>query len=444
MASLLSNSLICSALASVAVSLAAGSLSAAPGTPYDSGDPTASEQYLLERVNAARANPAAEGDLLANAAGDSNIAANYKHYGVNTGSLRSDFAAIRSRPPLAMNKILMGTARAHSQDQANSGRQSHVGSDGRAFDQRIVQAGYQWSLLAENVFAYTLSPSYGHVGLNADWGVPDLGHRHNIMSSNDDERYNSTKEIGIGIVNSVAKKDAQGIPFGPLVVTQDFGAPSDRSKAFLVGVIYDDRNGNGQYDEGEGLGGVNVSPDSGDFYAVTGAAGGFTIPLPNGATSLTVSASGGDLGGRRVKTVAVTAGTNVKLDFHAQDAVSAAAPAPTPENVFASATVVDANPATGQSGVVRIARFGTDNSRALTVALRVGGAAIGGVDYAALPGEAIIPAGADSTELPVVPLANGEATKMKKVKVFVTNGTNYVVPNGTSQAKVRVWPINAQ
>ncbi len=433
--------LLCPALAALSVSLTAGTLTAAPGSYYDSGDPTATEQYLLERINLARANPAAEGEMLANAANvDPNIAANYSHYGLNGGTLRSQFAGYRTRPPLAMNKILLGTARAHSVDQANSGQQSHTGSDGRAFDQRIIQAGYQWSLLAENVYAYTLTPFYGHVGLNADWGVSDFGHRKNIMSSNDDERYNTTREVGIGVVNAVAKKDAQGLSFGPLVVTEDFGAPSDRTKAFLVGVIYDDRNGNGQYDEGEGLGGVAVTPDAGDFYAVTGAAGGFTIPVPAGVASLTVTASGGGLGERRIKTVALNGADNAKLDFRAQDAPSVEA---APANVFAAATVVDANPLTGQPGVVKITRYGGGNSRTLSVPLRIGGGAISGVDYAALPGAALIPAGADSVDLPVIPLGNGAATTVKKMKVFVTSGPGYVVPNGTSQAKVRIWPANA-
>ena len=372
---------------------------------------------------------------------DPNIAVNYKHYGLNVSTLRSEFAGYRVRPPLAMNKILMGTARAHSSDQANSGVQSHTGSDGRPFDQRIKEAGYQWALLAENVYAYTLNPFYGHVGLNADWGVSDLGHRLNIMSCNADERYNAAKEVGVGVVNAVAKKDAQGIPFGPLVVTQDFGAPSDRSKAFLVGVVYDDRNGNGQYDEGEGLGGVSIVPDAGDFYAVTGGAGGFTVPLPAGVSSLTVTASGGALGERRVKTVAVTAGVNVKLDFHAQEAPSPGAAA---TNVFATAMVVDANPMTGEPGVVRITRSGGDNARKLTVPLRIGGAAVGGVDYAVLPSEAIIPAGSDSVEMPVVALGNGATTTVKKVKVFVTGGDGYVVSNGTTPAKVRILPGNVQ
>ena len=411
--------------------------------PYDSGDPTPAEQYLLERINAARANPAAEGEMLASAPnGDPNIAVNYKHYGVDVNTIRSQFAGYSVRPPLAMNKILAGTARAHSLDQANSGVQSHVGSDGRTLQQRIVGAGYQWALMAENVYAYSLNPFYGHVGLNADWGVSDLGHRYNIMSCNpDDERYNAAKEVGISVVNAVAKKDAQKIPFGPLVVTQDFGAPSDRSKAFLVGVVYDDRNGNGQYDAGEGLGGVGIVPDAGDFYAVTGGAGGFTVPLPAGVSSLTVTASGGALGERRVKTVAVTAGINVKLDFHAQDAPTTEA---VPANVFAAATVIEANPLTGQPGVVKITRYGGDNSRTLAVPLRIGGAAISGVDYAALPPQAIIPAGIDSVEMPVVPLGNGAATTVKKMKVFVTSGTGYVVPGGTSQAKVRILPVNAQ
>ena len=441
MANLVLPRLLKSVLLSLAASAAAaGSLTAAPGTLYDSGDATPTEQYLLERINTARANPAAEGEMLANAGSvDAHIAANYKYYGVSPATLRTQFASYQARPPLAMNKILLGTARSHSIEQSNSGTQTHSSSDGTTFDQRIIQAGYQWSLVAENVYAYTLTPFYGHVGLNADWGVAELGHRNNIMSSNADERYNTTKEVGIGVVNAVAAKDTQGNAFGPLVITQDFGTPSDRSKAFFLGVVYNDLNGNGQYDDGEGLGGVTIMPDAGDFYAVTNAAGGFTIPLPAGVSTLTVTASAGGLGERRVKTVAVTAGVNVKLDFQSQDAPSAASA----EVVSAATSVVEANPKTGQSGIVKISRSGGDNSRMLTVPLHVGGAAIGGVDYASLPGAVTIPAGADSVDLPIVPLGNLAATMIKKVKVSVTSGDGFMVPNGNSHAKVRVLPAGA-
>ena len=67
-----------------------------------------------------------------------------------------------------------------------------------------------------------------------------------------------------------------------------------------------------------------MTPDGGTYYAVTSASGGFVVPLPTtGAGTMTITASGGGLGGSRVKTVAWTAGTNVKVDFTTADPVSA-------------------------------------------------------------------------------------------------------------------------
>ena len=105
-----------------------------------------------------------------------------------------------------------------------------------------------------------------------------------------------------------------------MVVTQDFGKPSDSTTAYVVGVVYSDKNANGSYDQGEGLAGVTVVPSSGTYYAVTPAAGGFVLPLPaTGAGTLTLTASGGGLGAARTKTISWTAGTNVKVDFTTAD-----------------------------------------------------------------------------------------------------------------------------
>src|SRR5438046_3154393 len=73
------------------------------------GDPTAGEQYALELMNRARANPSAEG---------ARLAAN-SPYPLPGGDITEGLANpgnVGPRPPLAMNSILLGTARAHSQD----------------------------------------------------------------------------------------------------------------------------------------------------------------------------------------------------------------------------------------------------------------------------------------------------------------------------------------
>ncbi len=279
----------------------------------------------------------------------------------------------------------MASSLAQSQYQASSGVQTHTSADGTTFDKRISNAGYDWSAVGENVYAYAENPFFGHVGLMADWGVPDLDHRMNLL--NTDSSYPVYREIGISAVASSISN------FGPLVITEDFGTPADSGTAYLVGVVYSDSNNNGAYDEGEGLGGVTVTPDGTNYYAVSTATGGFVIPLPtSGRGTLTITASGGGLGGNRVKTVNYTAGTNVKVDFTTADPI--AAPAAPALPVVAMTAPSTAAKVSGQLGKVTVWRSG-DLSQPLSVALDFGGTAVNGVDFAPLPSTVTLPAGTD-------------------------------------------------
>jgi PKD repeat protein/uncharacterized protein YkwD len=277
--------------------------SRAPTTLYDHGDPTAKEQLLLEMVNRARANPTAEGIRLAET-NDADVKSAYAYYSTDTNKLKTDFAGYAVRQPLAFNANLIVAARRHSNDMAAKDFQDHTGSDGSTLSQRVADANYTgWNALAENIYAYSKSMWYAHCGFNVDWGVPDLGHRKNIMNYTGSV-YN---EIGIGVV---AETDG-GTKVGPWVVTQDFGLRS--SYKFLVGVVYEDKDGDGFYSEGEGLSGVTVTPESGTHYAITSTSGGYAFPISGTSGTLNVTFSGGGLSAPEIKTVALTGG-NAKQD----------------------------------------------------------------------------------------------------------------------------------
>jgi uncharacterized protein YkwD len=294
--------------------LASFSASAGAAAFYPQPNPSNEEQYILELINAARANPPAEGAMLAGIT-DSEITRYYSYYGVNVGQVKSDFSGYAVKPPLAFDSNLNDSALEQSTDMAANGFQGHDSSNGTTFSTRISEAGYQWSALGENVFAYVEDPFFGHVGLNVDWGVPSLDHRENIM--NLIAGFPTFKQIGISYVStSIAD-------FGPYVMTEDFGTPADDTESFLLGVVYNDANGNGAYDMGEGLGGVTISTDTGSYYTTTSASGGYVIPLPSGSGTLTVTASGGPLGAPRVKTITYGNATNVKVDFTTQDSATA-------------------------------------------------------------------------------------------------------------------------
>lgn len=279
--------------------------SSAPTELYDHGDPTNQEQYMLELVNRARANPAAEGEMLASV-NDPQINSSYQYFNISRDKLRNDFATYPARPPLAFNKSLIIAARNHGHDMDQNNFQGHVGSDGSSPGDRMVAAGYgDGNYYGENVAAYSYSTFFGHVGLNVDWGEQnqiELGHRSNIMNFKDFQY----TEIGIGIIEN----GQQPPHVGPFVITQDFGR---HSYPFIVGVVYRDLNSNNFYDPGEGMPGVTIMPSSGQYYAITSGSGGYAIPCPKSG-SMSVTASGGGLSAPITSSVTFN-GDNIKLDF---------------------------------------------------------------------------------------------------------------------------------
>ena len=82
---------------------------------------------------------------------------------------------------------------------------------------------------------------------------------------------------------------------------------------FVTGVAYRDANSNGSYDPGEGIGGVMISPDRGEWCAVTAPAGGYAIPVPANSGDYLLTAEGGPFAGSP-QSVAVGAGS-VKADW---------------------------------------------------------------------------------------------------------------------------------
>ncbi|KAL4129981.1 hypothetical protein PRIC2_005987 [Phytophthora ramorum] len=77
---------------------------------------------------------------------------------------------------LCMNRKLQSAAQRHSNDQAVHNFMAHDGSDGSTMSQRVTDAGYRWSTVAENVAA-------GQVDVAAvmkSW-MNSPGHRANIL-----------------------------------------------------------------------------------------------------------------------------------------------------------------------------------------------------------------------------------------------------------------------
>jgi hypothetical protein len=246
-------------------------------TYHKTGDnlhPDGNEQQMVWLMNRARANPTREGMWLATE-DDPDIAAARTFFGVDVTVLQNAFAAIPAKPPAAFDVRLYTAAKAHSDYLISIDDQTHTGQL-----QRVDDAGFKWQTWAGIVYAYSKHTVYGHAGFNIDWGYgPDgmqdpPGHRNAIMSVNADYT-----NVGYAVVEEADPSTH----VGPQVITGNLchaeAGALDHYNRFLVGTVWVDDNGNDRYDPGEGLGGVRVETDLGDFFAVTADSGGYAIPV---------------------------------------------------------------------------------------------------------------------------------------------------------------------
>ncbi|MBV8781775.1 MAG: carboxypeptidase regulatory-like domain-containing protein [Phycisphaerae bacterium] len=266
--------------------------------------PTADEQYMLELINRARANPSAE------AARDS--------IDLNEG-LSAGTISTAAKQPLAFNVDLITSARGHSQWMLDNQLFQHNGPGSTDPGTRMQQAGYNFNGTygwGENIAwrgsTGTLDDdsitAQEHQDLFIDSGEPGRGHRVNIEDP-------SFKEIGVGIETGVFDG------YNALMSTQDFGYTSGGS--FLTGVAYTDAiTADHFYEPGEGLGNITITATNTQNHAVytttTWSSGGYTLAVPSGSYSVT--ASGAGLGANGASNVVsdgtVTVGSlNVEADF---------------------------------------------------------------------------------------------------------------------------------
>ncbi|MEO1317800.1 MAG: DUF4214 domain-containing protein [Pseudomonadota bacterium] len=253
------------------------------------------EQLGMELLNTARGDPAAEAARLG--------------IGINDG-LPPGTLGTAPLQPLAFNPNLYDAATGHNAWMLATDTFSHTGAGGSTSNARMVAAGYQlqgsWAT-GENL-AWIGTTGSVDAAREEDFLremhdnlVRSPGHRENIMEA----RY---REVGIAEVAGVFVDF--GTPYNAALTTYNFGVSG--SARFLTGVVFDDANGDGLYDIGEGRGGVTVSLDPGGVTA-SRSAGGYDLTLAGGGTA-TVSFSGGGLSGERSLRVALP-GENVKLDL---------------------------------------------------------------------------------------------------------------------------------
>jgi uncharacterized protein YkwD len=318
-------------------------MSASPA-PVPAVEPTAEEQYMLQLVNRARANPAAEGRrLMAEVQADPVLKSMARS--ADLAMFSRILSRTPPRPPLALGPRLTEAARDVTVNLVAENAQRHsppgfltdpavaLADDGQAYFP--VTGASSWAT-GENLFAFsrnvqdrglTDTVNYFHAGLMLDWGNPDFGHLRNLLAPGVAQaRPDSAppfREIGIGLLSqaeptapATAEPDHPwnaGLSVGPVIVAQEFGYRADQPGA-VVGAVYRDADADRFYTPGEGVGSaviVATSPRGGTFQTTTRQAGGFTLPLPAGIYRVSVSVAGVEAAPARLVRVAHD---NVNMD----------------------------------------------------------------------------------------------------------------------------------
>jgi uncharacterized protein YkwD len=260
------------------------------GTGY--GNPTPTEQAHIEALNRARMNPPAEAARL--------------NIDLNEG-LPANTIPPRPVQPLACSARLLEAARLHANDMLTNHYVAHSSPDGRTPGDRLDQVGYPYALQAENLAVYyAMDPLddawaalQAHDDLFLDSTVAGRGHRLTILNP-------GLREVGAGL----AAGPFEHYPHGVLLAC-DLAASAEELRPFVLGVVYDDIDGDGRYTAGEGLADTAIVVAETGASTASASAGGFRIPLDPGDYTLQATLADG----RQFTRTFTIDDQNVKVDF---------------------------------------------------------------------------------------------------------------------------------
>jgi Ca2+-binding RTX toxin-like protein len=251
---------------------------------------TAEEQLMLELVNRARLDPAAEA----------------ARYGIalNQGLAAGTITAT-AKEVLAPDGLLQDAASDHSLWMLAADRFSHTGAGGSDPGDRMSGAGYVfangWSWGENIAWRGSTGALRTDSAIGAQHGDLFLspGHRANVLGTGFRE---------LGIAQETGGFTTGGVTYNASMVTQDFAKSGP--DVFLTGVAYADGDHDNFYSIGEGTSGVGFA--IGGNATVTAAAGGYALNLaPAAGVGVTVTASGGAVS----QVLADLSAGNVKLDL---------------------------------------------------------------------------------------------------------------------------------
>lgn len=262
-------------------------------------------QLALERLNALRADPPAFMDdytaivLDPMARGDCD----------EGPEILSPLLNYAPRPPLAPNTLLAQAATSHATDMVTRDYFDHTSPEGVGPNARIRAAGFPLdgkvrtprgtyryddardanqteSLFQTQRWRTDAAPALedhqwadAMDNLVADACVEGRGHRDHLLGNNPLAEHDRLVGIGWYVGQDAGEPGWYG---WKLAVAIETAVPADNTR-YVLGVVWEDLNGSGSYDVGEGLPGVEVSSPELGIWTRTAAGGGYVLPLQRGA-----------------------------------------------------------------------------------------------------------------------------------------------------------------
>jgi uncharacterized protein YkwD len=302
------------------------------------------EQLLLELVNRARRDPAAE-------------AARFS-IDLNAG-LPAGTVSSAPKQPLAPNQLLSNASALHSQDMLDRDYFAHDTPEGKTAGQRASDAGYTGTSVRENIHwnGSTIEGDRLEQTLKAHESLfRSAGHRWNMLAP-------ANEEMGPGV--RFGKYASNGIDFHAIMVTELFGVAPNLS--FVTGVAFTDSLSRDDfYSIGEQLSDVTVRARTANgtiFETVTGPSGAYALGVPNGTYDIVFTHPSQQ--GEVVQRGIVIQDGNVKLDLNLATAIWTQ---PGRLTLALDRTSIAENAGAG-AAVLTISRAGSDLSQSILVGL---------------------------------------------------------------------------
>jgi cysteine-rich secretory family protein len=245
------------------------------------------EQLMLYYINRARVDPAAEAARLGVGLNDN----------LPAGTISAD-----PKQPLVPNQDLTDAAIDHSLDMLRRDFFDHTNPEGETVVDRAKAQGYPTSYVGENIGWEGSTGALDRSTQPArryEWLFRSAPHRKNYL-------FDSYQDIGLGM--RFGDFTDAGVTYDAAMVTQVFGRRN--ADTHLVGVVFDDANGNGTFDLHEGIANATVQID--DQSVTTSKAGGWSLQVEPGTRRIVVS---GSTFGEPATSFVTVDSQNVQVDF---------------------------------------------------------------------------------------------------------------------------------